>query len=90
MDIVIDYVNAVFTVFLVIIFIRILLSWVPRRPTGRVTTALWNFFHESTEWYLRLFRRLIPNVGMFDFSPSIALVVLYVANAVVIRVLELV
>ena len=90
MDIVIDYVNAVFTVFLVIIFIRILLSWVPRRPTGRVTTALWNFFQESTEWYLRLFRRLIPNVGMFDFSPIIALVVLYVANAVVIRVLELV
>ena len=89
MDIAIDYVNAVFTVFLVIIFIRILLSWVPTRPTGRVATALWNFFHESTEWYLRLFRRIIPSVGRFDFSPIIALVVLYVANAVVVRVLEL-
>jgi len=88
-DILIDYVNAVFTVFLVVIFIRILLSWVPRRPTGRVTTAIWNFFHESTEWYLRLFRRIIPSVGMFDFSPIIALVVLYVANAVVVRFLEL-
>lgn len=89
MDILIDYVNAVFTVFLVVIFIRILLSWVPRRPTGRVTTAIWNFFHESTEWYLRLFRRIIPSVGMFDFSPIIALVVLYLANAVVVRFLEL-
>jgi len=88
-DILIDYVNAVFTVFLVVIFIRILLSWVPRRPTGRVTTAIWNFFHESTEWYLRLFRRIIPSVGMFDFSPIIALVVLYLANAVVVRFLEL-
>jgi len=54
-----------------------------------VTTAVWNFFHESTEWYLRLFRRIIPTVGMFDFSPIIALVALYVANAVVVRVLEL-
>jgi YggT family protein len=89
MEIVIDYVNAVFTVFLVVIFIRILLSWVPNRPTGRVTTAVWNFFHDSTDWYLRLFRRIIPTVGMFDFSPIIALVVLYVANAVVVRVLAL-
>lgn len=88
MDVLIDYVNAVFTVFLAVIFIRILLSWVPRRPTGRVTTALWNFFHESTEWYLRLFRRIIPSFGMFDFSPIIALIVLYVANGVVVRVLE--
>jgi YggT family protein len=87
-DVLIDYVNAVFTVFLAVIFIRILLSWVPRRPTGRVTTALWNFFHESTEWYLRLFRRIIPSFGMFDFSPIIALIVLYVANGVVVRVLE--
>ena len=89
MEIVSDYVNAVFTVFLVVIFIRILLSWVPNRPTGRVTTAVWNFFHDSTDWYLRLFRRIIPTVGMFDFSPIIALVVLYVANAVVVRVLAL-
>ena len=53
MDILTQYVDAVFTIFTVIIFVRILLSWVPRPPTGRVTSALWAFFHESTEWYLR-------------------------------------
>ena len=89
MDTVTDYVNALFTVFLVVIFIRILLSWVPTPPTGRVTQGLWNFFHDSTEWYLRPFRRIVPTVGMFDFSPIIALIVLYVANAVVVRVLEM-
>lgn len=88
MDLVVEYVNALFTVFLVIMLIRILLSWVPSRPTGRVTSALWGFFHESTEWYLRPFRRIIPPLGMFDLSPIVALIVLYVANAVVVRLLE--
>ncbi len=83
-----DYVNAVFTVFLVMIFIRILLSWIPSAPTGRVTSAVWKFFHESTEWYLRPFRRVVPTIGMFDFSPLIALIVLYVASGLVVRVLQ--
>jgi YggT family protein len=87
-DLVVDYVNALFTVFLVIMLIRILLSWVPRTPQGRVTSALWRFFHESTDWYLRPFRRIIPPVGMFDLSPIVALIVLYVVNALVVRMLE--
>lgn len=89
MDLVVEYVNAVFTVFLVVMLIRILLSWLPSAPTGTVTGALYRFFHESTDWYLRPFRRVIPPVGMFDLSPIVALIVLYVANAVVVRVLEL-
>lgn len=88
MDLVAQYVNALFTVFLVVMLIRILLSWVPSVPSGRVTSALWRFFHDSTEWYLRPFRRIIPPLGMFDLSPIIALIVLYVANAVVVRALE--
>jgi len=88
MDVVIDYVNALFTIFLVIMLIRILLSWLPAAPAGRVTGALYRFFHESTDWYLRPFRRVIPPVGMFDLSPIVALIVLYVANAVAVRVLE--
>ncbi len=89
MDLVVQYVNALFTVFLVVMVIRILLSWLPSAPVGRVTGALYRFFHESTDWYLRPFRRVIPPLGMFDLSPIVALIVLYVANAVVVRVLEL-
>lgn len=89
MDLVVQYVNALFTVFLVVMVIRILLSWLPSAPVGSVTGALYRFFHESTDWYLRPFRRVIPPLGMFDLSPIVALIVLYVANAVVVRVLEL-
>ena len=88
MDIVIQYANALFTVFLFIIFVRILLSWVPATPTGRVTGALWRFFHDSTEWYLRIFWRVIPPIGMFDLSPIVALIVLYVVDSLVMRLLE--
>jgi YggT family protein len=88
-DLVVQYVNALFTVFLVVMVIRILLSWLPSAPVGRVRGALYRFFHESTDWYLRPFRRVIPPLGMFDLSPIVALIVLYVANAVVVRVLEL-
>jgi uncharacterized protein YggT (Ycf19 family) len=88
-DLVVQYVNALFTVFLVVMVIRILLSWLPSAPVGRVTGALYRFFHESTDWYLRPFRRVIPPLGMFDLSPIVALIVLYVATAVVVRVLEL-
>jgi YggT family protein len=88
-DLVIEYVNAVFTVFLVVMLIRILLSWLPSAPVGRVTSALYRFFHDSTDWYLRPFRRVIPPLGMFDLSPIVALIVLYVANAIVVRVLEI-
>ncbi len=85
MDLVVDYTNALFTVFLIVMLIRILLSWLPSEPTGRVTSALYRFFHESTDWYLRPFRRVIPPVGMFDLSPVVALIVLYVLNAVLVR-----
>ena len=87
MDLVIDYVDAVFTVFLVVIFIRILLSWIPSRPTSRGLSAVWDFFHDSTEWYLRIFRRVIPPVGMLDFSPIVALIALYAVNFLVVRLL---
>ncbi len=84
----IEYVNALFTVFLIVMLIRILLSWLPAAPAGRVGSALYRFFHESTEWYLRPFRRVIPGIGMFDLSPVVALLALYVVNAVVVRAME--
>ncbi|MSO44527.1 MAG: YggT family protein [Thermoleophilia bacterium] len=88
MNVVIAYVNALCAVFLVTILGRIVLSWVPSPPVGRVTSALWRFFHQSTEWYLRPFRRVVLTVGMTDLSPIVAIIVLYVANAAAVRVLE--
>jgi len=54
------------------ILVRILLSWVTPFGGGRVHQFLYNI----TEPILRLFRNLIPRMGMIDFSPIVAFFVL--------------
>ena len=88
MELVVDYVNALFLVFTVVIFVRILLSWVPMRPVSPAPRAIWDFFHQSTDWYLNIFRRIIPPIGMFDLSPIVALIVLFILRGLVITILE--
>ncbi len=55
-----DYVEALFLVYLVLIFIRVLLSWVPRIPYIMWLRAIVRFVEETTNPYLNLFRRIIP------------------------------
>lgn len=81
------YVSALFTVFILVIFLRIVLSFLPRPPFDGPLRAIWNFAHQSTEWYLGIFRRVIPPVGMFDLSPIVALLALYVLRGIVLGVL---
>jgi YggT family protein len=87
MDVVASYVNALFLVFTIVIFVRILMSWVPRPPISPAPRAIWDFFHQSTDWYLNIFRRIIPPIGMFDLSPIVALIVLFILRAVVTSIL---
>lgn len=87
MDKVETYVAALFTVFIVLIFIRILLSFVPMAPGSRAVRAFWDFVHQSTDWYLNVFRRMIPPLGMFDLSPIVAIIVLYIVRGFVLSIL---
>lgn len=56
----------------VLIFARVLLSWVD--PAGRGAIA--GFVVQTTEPLLAPVRRLLPRTGMFDLSPLIVLLVL--------------
>ena len=82
-----NYVNALFYVYILIIFIYIITNWLfafgMRMPYSRWSDALLNFLRDVSEPYLRLFRRFIPTVGMFDFSPMIAIFVLYILRTVI-------
>ena len=55
-----DYVNTLVLVYLVLIFIRILLSWIPRMPYNRCLAAFLKFVSDVTDPYLNLFRRFLP------------------------------
>lgn len=82
------YVNAVFTVYIVLIFVRILLSWVPALPTAGPVAGLVAFVSESTDPYLNLFRRFLPPVGgggfALDLSPIVGVILLVLAQALLV------
>jgi YggT family protein len=81
------YVNTLALVYLVLIFIRILMSWIPRMPYNRVLNAVLQFVTDVTDPYLNLFRRFIPPLkmgpGALDLSPIIATFVLLIVAGIV-------
>jgi YggT family protein len=87
-----NYVSALFTVYIIIIFVYILLNLVLslglRIPYSRWSDAVMNFLRDIAEPYLRLFRRLIPAIGGFDFTPMIALIVLYFVQSIVVNAIS--
>ena len=67
-----NFIRFVVTALWVLIFARILLSWVNPRGGGAIS----QFVIQSTEPILAPVRRLLPRSGMFDFSALIVLLVL--------------
>jgi YggT family protein len=82
-----DYVNTLTLVYLVLIFIRIIMSWIPRMPYNRYLAAFLKFVSDVTDPYLNLFRRFLPPVrlgpGALDLSPIVATLVLIVVSGIV-------
>jgi YggT family protein len=82
-----NYVNALFEVYILLIFIYILANLVfsmgARMPYSRLSDAILGFLRDVSEPYLRIFRRFIPPLGMFDLSPMIAIFVLILLDRVV-------
>lgn len=87
-----SYVYALFWVYIAIIFVYILLNMMfslgLRKPYSRLLDGFMRFLHDVSDPYLRLFRRLIPTVGMFDFSPMVAIIVLYALQLVIVGAIQ--
>jgi YggT family protein len=87
-----DYVSALFLVYIVLLLLNVLSSWIPRMPYNPVLRAVLDFIHETTDPYLNLFRRVLPPVGgggfALDLSPMIGLIVLFVLQAVVVTLVR--
>ena len=79
-----DYIDTLAIIYLVLIFIRILTSWIPRMPYNRYLAAFLQFISDVTDPYLNLFRRFIPMVrmgpGAIDLTPIVATIVLIVVS----------
>lgn len=82
-----DYVGALFLVYIILILIRVLISWIPRMPYSPALRAVLDFVSETTDPYLNLFRRIIPPIGGggfgLDLSPMIGIIVLVILRGIV-------
>ena len=87
-----EYVGALFLVYIILIFLNILSSWVPRMPYNRALQATLGFVKETTDPYLNFFRRFLPPIGgggfALDLSPILGVILLYIVRAVVVGLIE--
>ncbi len=81
-----DYVDTLVLVYLVLIFISIVLTWIPRIPYYRLLDGVITFVRDVTNPYLNLFRKFLPLVrlgpGALDLSPIVATFVLLIVGGI--------
>jgi YggT family protein len=86
-----DYVAALFLVYIILILIRVLISWIPRMPYHPALRTVLDFVTETTDPYLNLFRRIIPPIGGgglgLDLSPMIGIIVLFILRGLVVALI---
>ena len=84
-----DYLSTVIYVYtlLIILFIVVQLLFAAglRPPYSRTLDAVLSFLRDVCEPYLRIFRRLLPSFGGFDFSPILAILTLAILNTIIVQ-----
>ena len=84
-----DFLSTVIYVYSLVIIVYIITNLLfaagLRPPYNRTVDAVLGFLRDVSEPYLRIFRRIMPSFGGFDFSPIIAIFALAIINSVVVR-----
>jgi YggT family protein len=76
----------VYTLLIILyIVVQLLFAFGLRPPYSRASDAVLTFLRDVCEPYLRIFRRIIPMVGAFDFSPIVAILVLSLLNSLIVN-----
>ena len=76
-------VSGVFSLLMIALFVRVIASWIGISPYSRWMRPVML----ATNWLVDPIRRLLPPVGMIDFSPMVAWLVLWLARGVVMGML---
>jgi len=76
-------VSLIFLVFNILILARVLMSWIQLDPYS----PLARFIYESTEPFLAPIRRAIPQTGMVDFSPFVAMIIAMILQQIISQIL---
>jgi YggT family protein len=83
-----DFLSTVIYVYTLLIILYIVTNLLfaagLRPPYSRTSNAILTFLRDVSEPFLRIFRRVLPAFGGFDFSPILAIMTLAVVNSVVV------
>ena len=71
-----SFVDVFIYVYVLVIFAYILTSWI-RLPYSPWLNRVQRFLYDVCDPYLRLFRRVLPQIGPLDLSPVLAVIVLF-------------
>jgi len=81
------FVDTLVLVYVVLIFIQVIASFVPRRPYNRFLDAFLKFVDDVVNPYLNLWRRVLPMVRIgpagLDLSPMVGTIVLLIVGGIV-------
>jgi YggT family protein len=77
------FINVLATALTIVIFVRVILSWVPMR----LPLDLGDLVFSISETILGPIRRALPFMGGLDLSPFIALIAIQVLQSILLRLL---
>jgi len=91
-DAVANYVITLVYVYVILIFIRVIVSYLPRVPYSRPLDVLLTFVRDVVDPYLNLFRRILPMARLgpaaIDLSPMIGTIVLILVGNLVANLIR--
>jgi YggT family protein len=76
-------VSGLFSLLMIALFVRVIASWLGISPYARWMRPVM----AATTWLVEPIRRFLPPVGMIDFSPMVAWLVLWLARSVVLSMM---
>jgi YggT family protein len=82
-DFLVTFFQLLFRILFFAIFARIILSWIDQTGQMRITQIL----YEITEPILLPIRRIMPNTGMLDLSPMVAIILLQLLGNLIVGAL---
>jgi uncharacterized protein YggT (Ycf19 family) len=86
-----DFLAALINVYTIIVVAWVVLSFLfslgVRVPYSRPVNAVLDFLRDTTEPFLRIFRRLGLQFGPMDFSPIVAILVLRIGGVILVNLI---
>jgi YggT family protein len=81
-------VDIIFRAFTILIFARVIASWIRVDPYHPTWGPILRFIFQATEPIMQPIRRLLPSMGGLDFTPIIVLIGMDLLRGLIVNLLE--